>query len=163
VFVNLPADKRHAAPDAFHLPAHKIPRIQDDRANARLVLGESHGLVGASAPDIPLTLLDIDIQSDGRFTHHGDADQHAWALAIAGMSTVSWNAASVELSAGTAVAVTGATDIAISSDAGAQVVLFRGSPLRQAFVQRGPFVMGSAAEIDAVEADYRSGRLGSID
>ncbi len=163
VFVNLPADQRHAAPDAFHLPAHKIPRIQGDRASARLVLGESHGMVGASAPDIPLTLLDIDIGSGGQFTHHGHTDQHAWALAITGSSQVTWNAASIELTAGTAIAVAGASDIDISSDAGAHIVLFRGSPLRQAFVQRGPFVMGSAAELDAVEADYKSGRLGSID
>ncbi len=163
VFVNLPAEKRHDAPAAFHLAAKDIPNLSGDRANARLVLGESKGVTGAPAPDVPLTLLDIDIQAGGQFAHQGESGQHAWILAIKGASTVTWNAASTDLQPGTAIALAGAIDISISSELGAHVVLFRGHPLRQAFVQRGPFAMGNAAELDAVEADYRAGRLGSID
>lgn len=78
--------------------------------------------------------------------------------------TVAWNGtSSTALQLGTAVAVAGASDISISSQFGARAVLFQGQPLREAFVQRGPFAMGSEAELDAVEADYRAGRLGSID
>lgn len=163
VFVNLPAGKRHDAPAAFHLPASDIPRIAGDRANARLVLGKSNGVVGASAPDITLTLLDIDLQAGGRFLHQGEGGQHAWILAIEGAITLTWNAASTVLQPGTAVALAGATDISIFSESTAHAVLFRGHPLRETFVQRGPFAMGSDVEIDAVEANYRAGRLGSID
>lgn len=163
VFVNLPEEKRHDAPTSFHLPAEDIPRISGDRANARLVLGKSNGVVGASAPEVSLTLLDIDIQAGGQFAHQGESGQHAWILAIEGAPTVTWNAASTVLQPGTAIALTGATDISISSELGAHAVLFRGHPLRETFVQRGPFAMGSEAELDTVDADYRAGRLGSID
>jgi len=163
VFVNLPADKRHDAPAAFHLAAKNIPSIAGNRSTARLLLGQSNGIAGAVAPDNPLTLLDIDLQAGGQFTQLSENGQHAWILAIKGAATVSWNAASADLQTGTAIAVSGTANISISSELGAHVVLFQGNPLRQEFVQRGPFSMGNTAELDAIEADYRSGRLGSID
>ncbi len=163
VFVNLPADRRHDAPAAFHVPAKDIPRISGDRANARLVLGNSSGVAGAAAPVVSLTLLDIDLQVCGRFQHHGESDQHAWILAIEGAVTVASGVITTVLQPGTAVAFADASDISISSELAAHAVLFCGHPLREAFVQRGPFAMGSEAELDAVEADYRAGLLGSID
>ena len=163
VFVNLPDEKRHDAPAAFHLRAGAIPRIAADRASARLVLGNSNGVTGARAPDVSLTLLDISVQAGGCFRHRGEPGQHAWILAAEGPLTVTWDAASAVLKPGTALALRDATGIAVSSERGGHAVLFQGHPLRGAFVQRGPFAMGSEAELDAVEAAYRAGRLGSID
>ena len=163
VFVNLSAAHRHDAPAAFHVAAADIPRLAGERATARLIIGEGGGLQGAVAPDNPLTLLDIEIGAGGRFTHHGQKEHHAWILAIKGTSRVTWNTGSADLQLGKAIAFADATDISISSEDGAQVVLFRGQPLRQTFVQRGPYAMGSTEELDAIEAAYRSGRLGSID
>ncbi|MDX1744219.1 MAG: pirin family protein [Ruegeria sp.] len=163
IFVNLPAENRQDAPSAFHVAAADIPMLTGEHATARLVLGTSKGVTGAAAPDIPLTLLDIDMQAGGRFTHSDDSGGHAWILAINGTSAVTWNAGSADLKPGKAIAFASATDISFSSEEGAHVVLFRGHPFRQTFVQRGPFAMGNAAELDAVEADYRAGRLGSID
>lgn len=163
VFVGLPADRRQGAPSAFHLRAQDVPGLDSERATARLLLGESNGLAGAAAPDNPLSLLDITLEAGGRFAQHGADGSHAWLLAIDGVPTVTWDNVRVEIKAGTAIAFDSSSDISISSDDAAHVVLFRGNPLRQAFVQRGPFVMGNAAEIDAVEAAYRDGLLGSID
>lgn len=163
VFVNLSAEHRHDAPTAFHVAAADVPQLAGDRAMARLVLGEAGGVQGAIAPDNPLTLLDIDIKAGGRFTHHGQRDHHAWILAIKGASRVTWNTGSADLQPGKAIAFADASGISLSSEEGAHVVLFRGQPLRQAFVQRGPYAMGTTEELDAVEAAYRSGRLGSID
>ena len=163
VFVNLPSDHRQDAPSAFHLKAQHIPKLTGDRSTARLILGESQGIEGQAAPDLALTLLDIFLQSDGGFIHHGAQEQHAWILPIKGTTSVAWNAGAIDLQPGKAIAFAGATDISFSSERGAHVVLFRGDPLRQAFMQRGPYAMGSAAELDAVEAAYRDGRLGSID
>ncbi|MCR9126986.1 MAG: pirin family protein [Rhodobacteraceae bacterium] len=163
VFVNLSAEHRHDAPEAFHLAAADIPRLQGNHATARLVLGHADGVAGATAPDIPLTLLDIDLQAGGRFTHQGDSEHHAWILPVAGAATVTWDAGSADLRPGKAIAFAGATNISFSSEDGAHAVLFRAPPLREAFVQRGPFAMGNAAELDAIEADYSAGRLGSID
>ena len=127
------------------------------------MLGKSNGVSGVLAPDIALTLLDISVQAGGRFVHRGETGQHAWILAIEGSLTIAWNEVSTILKHGTAVAVNGAADVSIASATGAHAVLFQAQPLREAFVQKGPFAMGSAAELAAVEADFRAGRLGSID
>ncbi len=163
VFVNLPEAERHGSPSAFHVAAGDIPRISGDQAIARLVLGESNGIRGASAPDVALTLLDITLQAGGQFAHQGENDQHAWLLGIAGTTTVTWNAGSTVLQPNTAIGLAGAPDITVSSELGAHAVLFQAPPLREGFIQRGPFAMGSEAELDAVETAYRTGRLGSID
>lgn len=163
VFVSLSAENRHDAPEAFHIPTADIPTLFGDQSKARLVLGDSNGVTAAQAPDAPLTLLDITVQPGGRFLHQGAQGHHAWILAIEGAPTIGWNNFSTKLQPGTAIALADAKDITISADNGAHAVLFRGPPLRQALIQRGPFAMGSTAELDAVEADYLAGRLGSID
>lgn len=163
VFVNLSAAHRHDAPAAFHVAAADIPRLSGDKATARLVLGEGGGIQGVIAPDNPLTLLDIHLEAGGQFKHAGSKDHHAWILAIKGSSRATWTTGSADLQPGKAIAFADATNISFTSEDGAHVVLFRGQPLRQAFVQRGPYAMGNADELDAVEEAYRSGLLGSID
>lgn len=163
VFVDLPAEHRHDMPAAFHLLAKDIPKLSGDRATARLVLGKSNGVIGAPAPDTKLTLLDVHLHAGGQFAHRGDDSHNSWILAIDGSSTVTCHAGSIEVQPGTAVAIADAAEIALSSEQGAHAVLFQGQPLRQVFVQRGPFAMSNAAELDAVEAAYRDGRLGTID
>ena len=112
--------------------------------------------------EVTLTLLDITLQAGGRFPHQGERGQHAWILAIEGSPTIAWNGTSTVLQPGTAVALKDAADISISAERSTHAVLFQGYPLREPFVQRGAFAMGSHAELDAVEGDYRAGRLGSI-
>ncbi len=163
VFVNLPADHRQDAPSAFHLKAQDIPLLRGDQSTARLLLGESNGVTGHPAPDLQLTLLDITLGAGGAFAHSGKSDQHTWVLAVEGTITVSWSAGTADLTPGKALAIGNAADLSFTSEQGAHAVLFQGHPLRQAFVQRGPYAMGTAAELDAVEAAYRDGRLGSID
>lgn len=163
VFVGLPAEKRHDSPSAFHISAADIPKIFGEQSEARLVLGASNGVAGANAPDFPLTILDIKIQAGGQFAHRVEIDQHAWILTVKGSPTVTWNGSSVVLQTGSAIAIDSAPEISFSSESNAHAVLFSGQPVRQAFVQRGPFAMGNAEELDTVEAEYRDGRLGSID
>ena len=163
VFVNLPEAKRHDAPAAFHVAAGDMPRIAGDQASARLVLGESNGFRGASTPDVALTLLDVTLEPGGLFSHRGAGDQHAWIVSIQGTTKVTWAAGSTALKPGAAIALTGAPDLSVSSELGAHAVLFQAPPLGEGFIQRGPFAMGSEADLDAVEAAYRAGRLGSID
>src|SRR6056297_283860 len=118
VFVNLPAEQRHDAPAAFHLAAGDIPKLTGEHATARLLLGDGNGISGAAAPDISLTLLDINMQAGGQLTHQGDSGHHAWILAIKGTSTVTWNAGSAELQPGKAIAFAGASPFAkLSSNA----------------------------------------------
>ncbi|SIS88980.1 Pirin C-terminal cupin domain-containing protein [Roseivivax lentus] len=49
------------------------------------------------------------------------------------------------------------------SDTFGQAVLLGGTPFREPFVQKGPFEMHDADQLEAVIAAHAAGKLGSID
>ena len=50
----------------------------------------------------------------------------------------------------------------LASQNGAHLVVLQGAPVQEQFVQKGPFVMSTLAEIEQVTAAYEAGQLGSI-
>ena len=50
-------------------------------------------------------------------------------------------------------------DLRLSADAGTRLLVITGRPLGEPIVQRGPFVMNTAAEIQQAIRDYSDGSL----
>jgi hypothetical protein len=74
------------------------------------------------------------------------------------------NAAAI--GAGQAIAVNNpsrARTLTIRSAGDAHLALLQGAPIGERFVQRGPFVMSTIEEIEAVSEAYAEGELGHID
>ncbi|WP_417486502.1 pirin family protein [Maricaulis sp.] len=166
VFVNLPAKHKADAPASLHVPAAEMPVITGDRHRVRVVLGQSDGVIGASSPALPLTILDIHLQAGGAFTQHGKTRQASWLLVVDGKARLQAGETWAILDKGTAIALRSHADapsVRVQSDAGAHLVLLQGEPVRETFVQQGPFVMSTAKEIEAVQAAYAAGQLGAID
>lgn len=166
IFVNLPARNKHDAPDALHVPAATMPVIEGDGHRVRVVLGQTQGVVGASSPALPLTILDVQLQAGSGYAHDMPARQGAWLHAVRGGADIRIDGRTTRLSEGEAIALrTGSTKttLEIHSSAGSQVVLLSGTPIDEHFVQQGPFVMSTCNELREVTADYAAGRLGSID
>ncbi|WP_083950566.1 pirin-like C-terminal cupin domain-containing protein [Roseivivax lentus] len=67
------------------------------------------------------------------------------------------------LSREAALATHGAEEIRLMSDTFGQAVLLGGTPFREPFVQKGPFEMHDADQLEAVIAAHAAGKLGSID
>ena len=57
----------------------------------------------------------------------------------------------------------GAAEIRLLSDEGGQAVLLGGTPLREPFVQKGPFAMSNADQLAEVIAAHEAGELGTVD
>lgn len=166
IFVNLPARNKYDAPESLHVPGATMPVIVGDGHRVRVVLGETRGVVGASSPALPLTILDVQLEAGSGYTHDLPASQGAWLHAVRGDASIRIDGRTTQLSDGEAIALrNGSTNatIEIHSSAGSQVVLLAGPPIDERFVQQGPFVMSTRDEIRAVAADYAAGRLGSID
>jgi len=49
------------------------------------------------------------------------------------------------------------------ADSGVHFALFAAEPVKETFVQKGPFIMNNDAEIAQIEADYAAGRLGHLE
>jgi redox-sensitive bicupin YhaK (pirin superfamily) len=164
VFVNLPDTMRRIAAKALHVPAATMPILKGHLARARLMLGGSNGVKGASSPSSqPFTILDVSVSSGGRFSHAVTGGQNSWIYAVDGTVGVDLGGHTATLSRGEALAVKDAQTLTLHGATQSHAVILQGTPIREAFVHRGPFVMRTNEDIDAVEADYRAGRLGTLD
>ena len=156
---------KHQAPDVLHVKASDMPQIESNGAKVRLVLGESNGLIGASSPALPMTILDAKINAGGHFEHDVAPGHSQWIHAVRGNIEVSDGNKVVTIPAGEALAIKARQwPVTLTSRArtDSRVVIVTGEPIAEAFVQRGPFVMSTEAEIVKVEEDYRAGRLGKL-
>lgn len=163
IFVNLPAAQKLEAPSARHVAATEMPVIEGPGHRVRVMTGKSNGVTGATPPALPFTILDIALQANGRFTHRADPGDASWLHVIRGEIDVEINGTCHRLSSDTALATHGAEDIRVLSAEGGQAVLLGGMPLREPFVQKGPFAMRDASQLAAVIAAHAAGELGSID
>ncbi|MDU8912466.1 pirin family protein [Aestuariicoccus sp. MJ-SS9] len=163
IFVNLPAAQKLDAPTARHVAATEMPVIDGPGHRVRVMTGKSNGVIGATPPALPLTILDIALQAGGRFTHRPDPGDATWLHLIRGEVEVEIDGTRHRVSGDTALATHGGKEFRLLSDEGGQAVLLGGAPLREPFVQKGPFAMRDAEQLEAVIAAHAAGELGSVD
>jgi redox-sensitive bicupin YhaK (pirin superfamily) len=151
------------APAARHVAATEMPVIDGPGHRVRVMTGKSNGVIGAAPPALPLTILDIGLQPGGSFTHRADPGDATWLHLIRGEVEVELDGTRHRLSSDTALATHGAEEIRLLSRDGGQAALLGGTPLREPFVQKGPFAMRDADQLEAVIAAHAAGKLGSVD
>ncbi len=165
LFVNLPQQHKHDTAQSLHVPAKHIPVITGDGYRVRVVFGESNGITGAIPPSLPFTILDAYLKKGGQYHHTVSGDQSVLVYAISGSIDFNLGQHTIELSEGQAIAMQtnfDSTLLSLSSASDAHIAVLQGAPIREHFVQKGPFVMSTTQEINAVTAAYDAGQLGSI-
>lgn len=166
VFVNLPAASKHEAPESLHVRGADMPELRGESFRVRVILGHSNGVSGSAAPALPLTILEAQLEAGGVYLHPLPAGCHAWIHAVRGRGQVRLGDTVRDLDPSIAIALRGGVEtgpLELCSDPGAQVVLIQGEPIREHIARRGPFVMSTREELDAVAEAYAAGELGSID
>ena len=166
VFVNLPARMKYDTPESLHVKASDMPQILGDGYRARLMLGQSGGHTGADSPALPMTVLDVQLDEGASFEHQIPSGHSAWILSVGGSIEVQHDKTSLSLGRGASIALTGKGNgqaTIITGNSRALFVILQAEPLREPFVQRGPFAMSSEEEVDAMFAAHAAGKLGSID
>lgn len=170
VFVNLPAASKQSPPQSLHVKAQNIPIYAQQGCRVRILLGESNGITAQAAPALPITMLEGKLEAKSSFSHQLKHEENAWVYAISGSLTCSIDSAEISLSTGQSIAITQSEDtlthsIQLENSVSEQVhfALFAAKPIREDFVQKGPFVMSTEADIAQVEADYAAGKLGYLD
>lgn len=163
VFVNLPSAQKLDAPDALHVAAKDMPVIEGPGHRVRVMTGASNGVTGAMPPAMPLTILDIALQPNSRFTHHATEGDALWLHKIRGDVELVIDGTRQRLGPDEALAVHGGEEISLLSTQGGQAVLLSGRPLREPFVQKGPYAMSNAQQLASVIAAHAAGELGALD
>ncbi len=170
VFVNVPQEFRYEEPSSRLVRRQDMPVICSSQHSVRVALGESNGVQGAKSPGAPMTILEGQLIHNGSFEHILTGGRNAWVHAIDGELDVAALANDARLRKGQAIAIDnsrGSESITVCLSAGnhsqAQFVLLDGQAIKERFVQRGPFVMSSTDEIEAINQAFDEGRFGSID
>ena len=170
VFVNIPQALRYEEPSSLLVRREEMPVVSNSQYSVRVALGESNGVVGARSPALPMTILDGQLAPGGSFEHELGSGRNAWLHAIDGEIDVAVTGNSSRLRKGQAIAIDNSGNgesivvrISAHQRRKSQFALLEGEALKEAYVQQGPYVMGTRDEIKAAQRAFADGHFGFID
>ncbi|MFC5475801.1 pirin family protein [Paraherbaspirillum soli] len=161
IFVNLPAHKKHIAPYAIHVDAKDIPVFRAPGVRVRVGAGESNGVQSPAVLPEPFTLLDGFLEPGASFTHRLPAGWNAMVYSVEGQLELTVGDVHSTIVTARAIGVS-ATEIQLTSVAGAHFTVLAGPALREPLVKHGPFVMNTAEQMQQTLSDYASGKMGTL-
>lgn len=160
IWIDLPDAERETAPRAMHLSAEAVPRRDVSGGVVRQVLGETDGIRSPLTLPTAVTLIDVALHANGRWTQRLATTDHAFVFVIDGQVDVNGHVAV----AGSLVRTRADGDTLdfVASRDGARFTVFAGTPLPQTRVLHGPFVARDADQAARFMRDHASGRFGSL-
>lgn len=162
LWVNLPAAHKSDAPGYQDIRSDDIPVVPLEGGGfLRVIAGEYAGTRGAARTHTPITLFDIKLDAGSELELELTDGHTAGLYALLGEVRLndSDNLRESEL----AEFSTEGNRIRISATADSRLLLIGGKPIEEPIVSYGPFVMNTEEEIRQAFADYRSGKMGSLD
>jgi redox-sensitive bicupin YhaK (pirin superfamily) len=167
LWVNLPKQDKMIAPRYQEIPSQRIPVVQteDGLVTVKVIAGEALGAKAVIETRTPIIYLHVTLQPGGTLVQSVPSHYNALAYVLDG--TGLFGAAEERGDDGQMVMFAQDGDtVAIANPADASiplnVLLIAGVPLNEPVVRYGPFVMNTEAEIMQAFADYRNGRMGTI-
>ena len=168
LWVNLPASEKLSAPNYQDITPDKVPTVNIDDAEVKVLAGEASGVIGpvkttAVAPmflDVALSgNVSIDI-SDGDsafiYVYEGDV---AILDNFGERKLLKCGQLAVLSQQGNAVRLSSSNEAQKVSKEEAKFILVSGKPIKEPIVQYGPFVMNTQQEIVQAFNDYQNGVL----
>ena len=165
LWLNLPAVDKMTPPGYRDIPTGEIPELRLRGVIARVIAGESHGVVGAmqKARTEPL-YLDVHLESGVTFEQALPAGHNAFVYVYRGELEVHGGAAPTRVPRERMAVLANAADrdgVRVQAGAdGARALIIAGKPLNEPIAQYGPFVMNRQAEIFQAVEDFRAGKFG---
>ena len=159
LWINLPAKRKLEAADWADHPQGKLPVIQFEQAEIRLVAGELAGQKGPiEQAEQKFFMADLRLQPTA--TLELASQQQETRLAYVYQGEVSINGQLVPR--GELVRLNAQDDLTfVSSSSESGVIVLAGNPIGEPIAQYGPFVMNTQAEIEQAIRDYQAGKLAS--
>lgn len=164
LWIRLPARDRTLAPRFEVIHGSTLPIRREPGATARLYSGATGDLRSPTKNRAPITLLHLELDPGARFVQELPRSYNGFVYGLEGSADI----------AGTALASdhvgwldrpggTGPSTLTFTAGPeGARLVLYAGEPQGEPLVHYGPFVAGSAADINELFRRYRSGRFESM-
>lgn len=159
LWMALPQALRASAPGTREQPQARALLRHGENASARVYGAASVAVGDADWSRWPMTLTDVSLEQAGRFSLALRGQERSFLYVLDG--TVSVDDGAPHKAGEILWFAPSESDAAVvlrASD-GARCVHYSAVPIAEPIVTRGPFVMGSEAELAAAFADLRSGRF----
>src|SRR5271166_4900594 len=166
LWVNLPSKDKFATPryQAIEGPDVALLSSDDGGALVRIIAGEIDGHRGPGITHTPITLAHATIENGARLNIPWRRDFNALLYVLSGSGYVGPRGSLAHPIRQGQLAVLGPGDrITVGAhQAGIDVLVLGGQPIREPVFHYGPFVMNTRAELVEALQDYQDGKFGSI-
>ena len=166
LWVNLPKKDKMMNPRYQELPSKKIPIVQRDGVQVKVIAGESMGEKAIIETRTPIMYLHFTIQPNAQIKQTIPLNYNAFAYIINGKGLfgdkqISAHSEQIILfeQDGNEITIKASNDTLLPLD----VLLIAGIPLGEPIARYGPFVMNTEGEIKQAILDYNTGKMGKID
>ncbi len=153
LWVNLPRAEKMTPPHYQEFRADEIPAVVAGGATVRVIAGRFGEVTGPVTTHSPVTAMHVSLAPGATVTVRAPSGETALVYTFGGDGD------------GTLRVFEGDGDeVRITNEGAApgEYLVLIGEPLREPIARYGPFVMNTAAEIEAAIDDYRGGRFGLI-
>jgi redox-sensitive bicupin YhaK (pirin superfamily) len=170
LWVNLPRAQKLVAPRYQDLRGGQVALLASPDAGSliRVIAGEVAGHAGPGSTYTPMTMVHATVSPGATLTLPWREDFNALGYVLSGHGTVGADAISLRsgqlavFGPGGAVTVAADTEQDSRHNAGLDILLLGGAPIREPVAWGGPFVMNTKAEVLQAFEDFQSGKLGTI-
>ena len=169
LWLTLPRSARWSAPRFERIARDEVPVRREPGVEARIYSGSSGDLRATTHNYVPVTLVDVRLQSGARFEQELPNSYNGFLYVLDGDVTIGEK--NIRLSTGSvgwlaepelnAPSDVGAVRVTAGKN-GARLVLYAGERQGDPIVQHGPFVGDSRADIVRLSDLYRSGKMPRI-
>lgn len=163
LWVNLPGRHKSEKPGYQDIRSEDIPVLPLEQGGfVRVIAGMFRDTRGAARTFTPVTLLDIKLEQGTEVTLPVAEGHTAGLYVLRGQVEVVGEGRNIrEGELGTFTTDGGRIDLRGTERS--RMLLLGGEPINEPVVSYGPFVMNSVEEIQQAFADYRAGKMGTLD
>ncbi|WP_411380372.1 pirin family protein [Pseudomonas sp. MPB26] len=162
LWVNLPAKHKMAEAGYQTLVDRDIPvlPLPNDAGHLRLIAGEFAGARGPARTFTPIDVWDLRLNAGQPVTLDLHQGRNTALVILSG--TVRVNGEEVARQGQLALFERDGTQLTLTPNEDAKVLLLSGEPIDEPIVGHGPFVMNTEQEIHQAFADFHSGQFGRM-
>ncbi|MEP7278500.1 MAG: pirin family protein [Bacteroidota bacterium] len=160
LWINLPADKKHATPSFRHYAAENLPVIEKGGTWCKVLIGQYQGKTSPVLTQTPIFLFHIKIRKGERINLPVNDNYTAAVYIMQGSIKV----LNTQPAAGELVNFNiDGNQLVCTATEDAELLFLGGEPIKEKVVSYGPFVMNSFEEIQLAITAYETGKMGVLE